>query len=116
MEKQTVAKFEEQARIIKALAHPSRLIVMDELHKGRRNVSELTDLVGSDTSTVSKHLSVLKNAGLVYVEKEGTTVYYNLRMPCILDFFNCIESVIEANALGQMETMISCRTKNVQVF
>jgi len=104
-------RYEEQARIIRALSHPSRLMVVDELHKGRRNVSELTELIGSDTSTVSKHLSVLKNAGLVFVEKEGTTVYYNLRMPCILDFFNCIESVIEANALGQMETVISCKNK-----
>jgi ArsR family transcriptional regulator, arsenate/arsenite/antimonite-responsive transcriptional repressor len=111
MDKKMIAKYEEQARIIKALSHPSRLIIIDELHSGRRNVSELTELVGSDTSTVSKHLSVLKNAGLVFVEKEGTTVFYNLRMPCILDFFSCIESVIEANAFGQMETVISCKTK-----
>lgn len=111
MDKKISAKYEEQARIIKALSHPSRLIVMDELHKGRKNVSELTELIGSDTSTVSKHLSVLKNVGLVFAVKEGTTVYYNLRMPCILDFFNCIESVIEANAFGQMETVITCRIK-----
>ena len=112
MDKKMVAKFEEQARIIKALSHPSRLIIVDELKNSRRCVSELTDIVGSDTSTVSKHISVLKNAGLVFGEKEGTTVYYNLRMPCILDFFNCIESVIEANAFGQMETVISCKTKS----
>ncbi|MBU2645656.1 metalloregulator ArsR/SmtB family transcription factor [bacterium] len=111
MEKKTMARFEEQARIIKALSHPSRLIIVDELKNVKRCVSELTELIGSDTSTVSKHLSVLKNAGLVFAEKQGTTVYYNLRMPCILDFFNCIESVIEANAFGQMETVISCKTK-----
>ncbi|MBU2511235.1 metalloregulator ArsR/SmtB family transcription factor [bacterium] len=111
MDKKTIDRYEEQARIIKALSHPSRLMVVEELAKGKRCVSELTELVGSDTSTVSKHLSVLKNAGLVFVEKKGTTVFYNLRMPCILDFFNCIESVIEANAFGQMETVISCKTK-----
>ncbi len=111
MDHKVIAKYEEQARIIKALSHPSRLIIVDELNISKRCVSELTELVGSDTSTVSKHLSVLKNAGLVFVEKKGTTVYYHLRMPCILDFFSCIESVIEANALGQMETVISCKTK-----
>lgn len=111
MDDKTKARYEEQARIIKALAHASRLMIVEELNNGKRCVSELTDLVGSDTSTVSKHLNVLKNAGLVFIEKQGTTVYYNLRMPCLLDFLNCVESVMEANALGQMETMISCKMK-----
>ncbi len=112
MDKKMKAKYEEQARIIKALAHPSRLMIIEELNSSKRCVSDLTELVGSDTSTVSKHLSVLKNAGLVFVEKIGTTVFYHLRMPCILDFFGCIESVIEANAYGQMETVISCKMKS----
>ncbi len=112
MDQRDLSRYEEQARIIKALANPSRLMMVEELNKGRRNVSELTQLVGSDTSTVSKHLSVLKNAGLVFIEKMGTTVFYHLRMPCILDFFNCIEAVMEANAFGQMETVISCKTKS----
>ncbi len=112
MDKKLKAKYEEQARIIKALAHPSRLMIIEELNGSKRCVSDLTELVGSDTSTVSKHLSVLKNAGLVFVEKIGTTVFYHLRMPCILDFFSCIESVIEANAYGQMETVISCKMKS----
>lgn len=111
MEQKVKARYEEQARIIKALAHPSRLMIVDELNNGKRCVSELTELVGSDTSTVSKHLNVLKNAGLVFIEKQGTTVYYNLRMPCLLDFLHCVESVIEVNALGQMETMISCKLR-----
>ncbi|NQU64785.1 MAG: winged helix-turn-helix transcriptional regulator [SAR324 cluster bacterium] len=111
MDKKIKARYDEQARIIKALAHPSRLMIVEELHGGKKCVSDLTEFVGSDTSTVSKHLSVLKNAGLVLTEKQGTTVFYHLRMPCILDFFSCIESVIEANAFGQMETVISCKTK-----
>lgn len=111
MDRQSKTRYEELSRIIKALAHPSRLMVVETLNKGRMCVSELTELVGSDASTVSKHLNVLKNAGLVFTEKEGTTVFYNLRMPCLLDFLNCVESVMEANALGQMETMISCRIK-----
>jgi ArsR family transcriptional regulator, arsenate/arsenite/antimonite-responsive transcriptional repressor len=110
MDQKNRSRYEEQARIIKALANPSRLMIIEELNSGKRCVSELTDLVGSDTSTVSKHLSVLKNAGLVFIEKQGTTVFYHLRMPCILDFFGCIETVMEANAFGQMETVITCKT------
>ena len=86
--------YEARARVIRAMAHPSRLLIIDELNKGERCVCELTELVGSDTSTVSKHLSVMKNAGIVADEKRGTMVYYSLRVPCILNFFGCVESVL----------------------
>jgi len=109
MDQQTKIKFEARAKIIKALSHASRLMIVEELNSGRRCVSELTEMVGSDTSTVSKHLNVLKNAGLVSDEKQGTTVFYHLRMPCLMDFLRCVESVMEANTLGHMETMISCK-------
>ncbi|MCK7507059.1 MAG: metalloregulator ArsR/SmtB family transcription factor [Desulfobacterales bacterium] len=64
-------RYEARAKILKAMAHPSRLLIIEELQKQERCVNELTEMVGADTSTVSKHLSVLKNAGLVTVEKEG---------------------------------------------
>ncbi len=86
-------------------------MIVDELNNGKRCVADLTEMVGSDTSTVSKHLNVLKNAGLVFDERQGTTIFYHLRMPCMLDFFKCVESVMEANALGHMETMLSCKMK-----
>ncbi|MCG8334005.1 MAG: metalloregulator ArsR/SmtB family transcription factor [Proteobacteria bacterium] len=111
MENQDKTRYEEQAKIIKALAHPSRLMIVDELNKEKRCVADLTQMVGVDTSTVSKHLSVLKNAGLVVDERQGTTIYYHLRMPCLMDFIQCVESVMESNALGQMETIISCKKR-----
>lgn len=89
--------FESRARILKALAHPSRLFMIDELSRGERCVCELTDLVGADMSTVSKHLAVLKRAGLVEDRKAGLQVYYRLKTPCILSFFDCVESVQAAN-------------------
>ncbi len=49
-------------RVIKALAHPSRLLIIDNLAEHEHSVGDLTSLIGSDMSTVSKHLSVLKNA------------------------------------------------------
>ncbi|MEW5700740.1 MAG: metalloregulator ArsR/SmtB family transcription factor [Candidatus Zixiibacteriota bacterium] len=91
----TASQYAARARVIKAMAHPSRLLIIDELNRGERCVCELTDLVGDDTSTVSKHLSVLKNAGIVGDERRGAMVFYRLRVPCILNFFGCVERVLK---------------------
>ncbi|HUU45204.1 MAG TPA: metalloregulator ArsR/SmtB family transcription factor [Acidobacteriota bacterium] len=95
MSVKTKHHYEARAKVIKAMAHPSRLLIIDALSRGERCVLELTELVGSDISTVSRHLAVMKNAGLVATEKSGTTVNYRLRVPCILNFFGCIESVLK---------------------
>ena len=63
MDPNTKLRFEARARIMKAMAHPSRLFILEELAKNERCVNELTEMIGSDTSTVSKHLSILKNSG-----------------------------------------------------
>jgi DNA-binding transcriptional ArsR family regulator len=97
------SRFEARARIIKAMAHPARLMIVDELSRGERCVCELTRMVGSDVSTVSKHLSVLRNAGVVRDEKRGSKVYYILRTPCILNFMSCVETVIKSKAEEQLE-------------
>ncbi|MFC1540975.1 ArsR/SmtB family transcription factor [Candidatus Latescibacterota bacterium] len=99
----TFAHFEARAKIIKAMAHPVRLFIVDELFKRERCVRELTRMVGYDMSTVSKHLSVLKNAGIVRDEKRGSQVYYTLRMPCVMNFFGCVESVLKDVAKEQNE-------------
>jgi DNA-binding transcriptional ArsR family regulator len=97
LDAKTLLLFEARARIIKAMAHPSRLFIVDELSRGERCVCELTDMIGADISTVSKHLALLKKAGIVADRKEGLQVYYRLKTPCILRFFECVESVQEAN-------------------
>ena len=102
MNAHTKAKFELRATIIKAMAHPTRLFIIDELSRQERCVCELTEMIGADTSTVSKHLSVLKNAGIVQDEKRGTMVYYHLRCPCVLNFVECVEEVIQKNAREHM--------------
>ncbi len=60
---------------------------------GEQCVCELTELVGADMSTVSKHLSIMKAAGLVEVEKRGLNVFYRLRCNCLGDFFRCVDSI-----------------------
>ena len=102
MDAKTSARFEARARIIKALAHPTRLFIVDELSRGERCVCELTGMVGADTSTVSKHLALLRNAGIVRDDKRGTQVYYQLTMPCVLRFLDCVETIVKENAEAQM--------------
>jgi len=100
------ARFEARARIVKAMAHATRLFIVDELSRGERCVCELTDMVGADTSTVSKHLSILKSAGIVQDDKRGSRVFYSLRVPCVLKFFSCVESVLESAARDQMRAVL----------
>ncbi len=92
---------EARARVIKALAHPSRLFIVEELSRGERCVCELTAMIGADISTVSKHLTILRNAGIVDMDKRGSQVFYTLRVPCILNFFLCVEEVLRANVEKQ---------------
>jgi ArsR family transcriptional regulator, arsenate/arsenite/antimonite-responsive transcriptional repressor len=95
-------KYEARASVIKAMAHPTRLLIIDELSENERCVGEITAMVGADTSTVSKHLLVLKNAGLIEDEKRGQMVYYSLRCSCIPKFISCIESVVKESAQKHM--------------
>ncbi len=88
---------------MKALAHPTRLFLVEELSRGERCVCELTEMVGADVSTVSKHLAVLKGAGLVLDDKRGAQVFYRLRVPCVLNFFGCVEAVLEEVAREHAE-------------
>ena len=97
MEPEVKAKFEARARVMKAMAHPSRLFILEELSRGERCVCELTEMIGADVSTVSKHLAVLKNAGIIAADKRGTQVYYHLVTPCVLNFFGCVENVLRSN-------------------
>lgn len=92
---------EGRAAILKALAHPSRLLIVEKLAEKPHCVCELTEMVGSDTSTVSKHLSILRNAGIISDRKQGTSVYYSLEAPCLLRLLTCVESVIEKNLQRQ---------------
>ena len=94
---------EERAKVIKALAHPSRLMMIDALTSGEKCVCELRELVGSDISTVSKHLALMKEAGIVNDRKAGQQVFYSLRVPCITNFFSCVEAVMKSNAKEKME-------------
>lgn len=91
-------KYQARAKIMRALAHPTRLFIVDEISEHEKCVCELTEMIGADISTVSKHLRVLKEAGIVSDEKRGLQVFYKLRVPCIMGIFGCVEGVLDAAA------------------
>ena len=87
--------FKKQARVLKALANESRLKIVDHLSHGECSAGELTEVVGLDRTTVSKHLAVLRLHGIVDDRREGNTVFYTLLTPCVLNFFTCATQVIK---------------------
>jgi len=101
MKRKPVEVYEARARIARALAHPTRLMLLDALKERPMCVCEMTELAGVDQSTVSKHLAILKDAGLVGVRKHKSMSYYRLTCSCLDGFFGCIESVLRENLKAQ---------------
>ncbi|MCP4589291.1 MAG: winged helix-turn-helix transcriptional regulator [bacterium] len=90
-------RYEARARVAKALAHSSRLLMLDVLAEGEMCVGELTELVGGDQSTVSKHLAVLKQAGIIEDRKAGTKTFYRVKVCCLAKVWECVEAVLQQN-------------------
>lgn len=90
-------KYQKRSEIIKALAHPTRLFIIDFLADGEKCVCEIVEQVGVDISTISKHLLIMKNAGLIESEKRGLNVFYKMICPCISNLFTCLESIGDKN-------------------
>ena len=88
---------EAQARIFKALGHPSRLLMVDALRDGEKCVCDL--------STISKHLAVLRDAGVVIRRKQGVNIYYSLALCCLDQFLACTGQLLEKRILSQMDML-----------
>lgn len=87
--------YQARAKIAKALAHWVRIKIVDLLaEEGEKCVCELTEALDASQSAISKHLSTLKQAGIIDSRKEGLNVYYFLEAPCIVEFFSCLDDVI----------------------
>ncbi|MDO4585109.1 MAG: metalloregulator ArsR/SmtB family transcription factor [Planctomycetia bacterium] len=81
----------QQVQIFKALAHPTRLGIVRMLRKGELCVCVFQEEFGVDFSTISRHLAILRNAGIVHDKKRGKNVFYRLVKPCVLDMCECLE-------------------------
>lgn len=105
----TTSTYTSRAEVMKALAHPARLMMLDALADGEKCVCELQALVGSSMPTVSNHLAQMRNAGIIAARREGNWVYYRLLVPCLMKLFTCVDAVLKseaermAEALGETE-------------
>ena len=75
-----------------------RVLLVDALTGGDQCVCELNALAEIDQSNISRHLAVLKKAGVVSDRREGMKVFYHLQTPCILKAFECAIEVVRADA------------------
>jgi DNA-binding transcriptional ArsR family regulator len=97
--------YEARAEVMKALAHPSRLMMVDALADREMCVCELQEIVGSSMPTVSRHLAQMKNAGIIDSRRDGNQIYYRLVVPCILHMFGCIDAVLQREHLRAAEVV-----------
>lgn len=88
--------------MFRALAHPLRLRMLEKLKVRPWCVCRLADELGVDKSVASKHLSMLRDAGLVSDERQGTLVHYSLSAPCVLKLAACAEGEVLRNRTRRM--------------
>lgn len=94
-----IRQLRRRAEVFKALGHPDRLRLVGDLAAGERCVCDLVKSVGSSWSTVSRHLAVLKRAGVVADEKRGLQVFYRLALPCVSSFMTCLDAARQGEAV-----------------
>jgi ArsR family transcriptional regulator len=97
----TMEEAQIRSSIIKAMGHPVRLMMIERLKEREHSFSEICSFFNLDKSTVSKHLFVLKESGIVTSQKTGTDMIYRLEVPCLTDFFGCVTAVFEKNVRRQ---------------
>ena len=90
--------YDRQAEILKALAHPLRIAILDFLKDGEQCVCDIAEHIGSERSNVSRHLAVMVSCGVLDCRKEGLNVIYRFKAKCILDFLKCATTCLKQQA------------------
>jgi len=86
--------YQLQSDILKALAHPVRIKIVEYLAGGEQCVCKIVPAAGGERTGVSKHLAILTKAGILASRKKGLFVYYSLKTRCVGNFLSCCENVI----------------------
>ncbi len=102
----------QKADILKALAHPFRVSIFESLSDGEKTVGELVAILGAKDANVSRHLSVMRQAGVIGSRKEGLYVYYSVKLPCLVSMLNCLDEGICVMADEKMELARAVRTSS----
>jgi DNA-binding transcriptional ArsR family regulator len=96
---------EGQASILKALGQPTRLQILDLLKDGERCVCEIFPAISQEQANVSKHLSILKQAGILESRKDGLRILYRIKTPEILNLLTGVSKLLKAQAREQHHLM-----------
>ena len=97
--------FESQATILKALGQPTRLQILDLLKDGERCVCEIFPAISQEQANVSKHLSIMKQAGLLECRKDGLRIIYRIKNPEILNLLAGVSRLLKAQVKEQQNLM-----------
>lgn len=89
-----MVKEQIKASILKALAHPTRIKIVEMLKGGEKCVCEMLPLLELEQPNVSQHLSILRNHGVVQAEKRGLSVFYRLKNEKLAEILDLLEQVI----------------------
>ncbi|MEM0457156.1 MAG: metalloregulator ArsR/SmtB family transcription factor [Nitrososphaerota archaeon] len=81
-------------KFCKAMAHPTRLHILDLLKSGEKTVNELIKEVGVTQANLSQHLAILRDAGIVEARREGPNVYYRIASPKVVEICNLIKEIV----------------------
>jgi len=98
-------RYEMQAQLISALAHPLRIAIVELLKDGEVCVCEIADRIGAERSNTSRHLAVMLKAGVLKTRKDGLQVFYALRTPCVVEFLTCATRAIKQNLKEQSKAL-----------
>jgi ArsR family transcriptional regulator len=96
---------EGQAAVLKALGQPTRLQILDLLKDGERCVCEIFPAIDQEQANVSKHLSILKQAGILESRKDGLRILYRIKHPEILNLLTGVTKLLKAQAREQHHLM-----------
>ncbi len=98
-----------KAEFFKALAHPARIKIIENLRDAEKSVTELQALLGMDQSGVSQQLGILRAKGLIVARKNGTSVFYSIKDPLLFELLDKVRTIFNnhlidtKDMLGQLE-------------
>lgn len=103
MSKQKRASLEKIAASFRALSEPTRLAILQELKGGPMTVNEIVEALGLSQANVSKQLSVLREAGFLNREQQGTSARYSIGDPMVMKLCNLVCEGLNKRALASIE-------------
>ena len=95
-----------KAEFFKALAHPSRIMIIDSLRSGEKSVGDIQAGLVDEPVSASQHLALLRSKGIVVGRKSGTSVYYRIRDPKIFDLLDVAREIFNSH-LVDTQAMLS---------